>query len=147
MDIFGGDRWEEEEDDDEYKQNDQAPKGIDKEFAKNVLDIKHKLYDETVLSPDMEEDRAQNNELLNDYLNHVNKVYVLAVVSQNGKKNARNLDEFPKGTQEAIQRTLDWLETFFSKNQVSDTIPYTHYIRNQFHVYPFVQDNSFMNEE
>jgi len=146
MDFFGGDRWEDDSDD-EYQQNDQPPNGIDKEFAKNVLDVKHKLYDETVLSPKMEEDKAQNNELLHDYLKHLNKIYVLAVISQNGKKNAKNLDEFPKGAQDAIQRTLEWLETFFSKNHVSDTIPYTHYVRNQFHVYPFVQDNSFMNEE
>jgi len=145
MDIFGGDRWE--DDDDEYKQNDLPPKGIDNEFAKNVLKTKHDLYDATVLANDMDDERAQNNSLLDDYLKHVNKVYVLAVISQNGKKNARNLDEFPKGTQESIQNTLDWLETFFSTNQMSDTIPYTHYIRNQFHVYPFVQDNSFMNEE
>jgi hypothetical protein len=100
-----------------------------------------------VLANDMDDEKSQNNSLLDDYLKHVNKVYVLAVISQNGKKNARNLDEFPKGTQESIQHTLDWLETFFSTNQMSDTIPYTHYIRNQFHVYPFVQDNSFMNEE
>jgi len=145
MDFFGEDRWE--DDDDEYKQNDQPPKGIDGGFAKNVLKTKHDLYDATVLANDMDDEKSQNNSLLDDYLKHVNKVYVLAVISQNGKKNAINLDEFPKGTHESIQNTLDWLETFFSTNQMSDTIPYTHYIRNQFHVYPFVQDNSFMNEE
>ena len=147
MDFFGGDRWSDDEDDEEYQQNEQPPKGIEGEFANYVLTLKHKLYDETVLSPNMNEANAQNDELLDDYLKHINKVYVLAVVSQNGKKNARNLDEFPKGAQESIQKTLDWLEMFFSKNRIPDTIPYVHYIRNQLHVYPFVQDNSFMDQE
>jgi hypothetical protein len=148
MDLFGGDRWSDDDDsDDEYQKNEEPPKGIDTEFSKHVLNVKHKLYDETVLSPDMANDNAQKHELVDEYLKHINKVYVLAVVSQNGKKNARNLDEFPNGAKEAIQHTMDWLEMYFSKNRIPDTIPYVHYIRNQFHVYPFVQDNSFMDQE
>ena len=151
MDFFGGDRWsndgDDNDEDDEYKQNDQPPKGIDGDFSNRVLDLKHKIYDETVLSPNIDEESAQKDELVDNYLKHINKVYVLAVVSQNGKKNARNLDEFPKGAQESIQKALDWLEMFFSKNRTPDTIPYVHYIRNQLHVYPFVQDNSFMDQE
>lgn len=147
MDLFGGDRWSDDEDDEEYQQNDQPPKGIEGDFSKHIIDLKHKIYDETILSPTMDEESSQKDELLDEYLKHINKVYVLAVVSQNGKKNARNLDEFPKGAQESIQKALDWLEMFFSKNRIPDTIPYVHYIRNQLHVYPFVQDNSFMNEE
>lgn len=147
MDFFGGDRWSDDEVDEEYQQNEQPPKGIEEDFSNHVLALKHKIYDETVLSPSIDEESAQKDGLLDDYLKHVNKVYILAVVSQNGKKNAINLDEFPKGAQESIQKALDWLEMFFSKNRIPDTIPYIHYIRNQLHVYPFVQDNSFMNQE
>lgn len=147
MDFFGGDRWSDDEDDEEYKQNEEPPKGIEGEFSNHILTLKHKIYDETVLSPNINEERAQKDELLDNYLKHINKVYVLAIVSQNGKKNARNLDEFPKGAQESIQKTLEWLENFFSRNRIPDTIPYVHYIRNQLHVYPFVQDNSFMDQE
>ena len=147
MDFFGGDRWSDDEEDEEYQQNDQPPKGIEGDISNHVLALKHKIYDETVLSPSINEESAQKDGLLDDYLKHINKVYVLAIVSQNGKKNARNLDEFPKGAHEAIQKTLDWLEMFFSKNRIPDTIPYIHYIRNQLHVYPFVQDNSFMDQQ
>jgi hypothetical protein len=146
MDLFGGDRWSDDENE-EYQQNDEPPKGVDDEFAKHVLNVKHTLYDETVLSPHVTDENAQKDELVDEYLRHINKVYVLAVVSQNGKKNARNLDEFPKGAKDTIQKTLDWLEMYFSKNRNPDTIPYVHYIRNQLHVYPFVQDNSFMDQE
>jgi hypothetical protein len=148
MDFFGGDRWSDDEDDEEYQQNEVPPKGVDPIFAKHILNVKHALYDETVLSPNIDEENAQKEERLDDYLRHINKVYVLAVVSQNGKKNARNLDEFPKGAREAIQKTLDWLEMFFSTNRTPDTIPYVHYIRNHLHVYPCAQnDNSFMDKE
>lgn len=146
MDFFGGDRWS-DDDDEEYQQNEEPPKGVDAEFAKHVLNVKHKIYDETVLSPNMDDNNSQKNELVDEYLKHINKVYILAVIAQNGKKNARNLDEFPKGAQEAIQQTMDWLEMYFSKNRIPDTTPYVHYIRNQFHVYPFIQDNSFMDQE
>ena len=148
MDLFGGDRWSDDSDsDEEYQQNEVPPKGVDPVFVKHVLNVKHKLYDETVLSPHVTDENAQNNELVDEYLKHVNNVYVLAVVSQNGKKNARNLDEFPNGAQEAIQQTLDWLEDFFSKNRIPDTIPYAYYVRNQFHDYPFAQNNSLMDQK
>jgi hypothetical protein len=32
MDFFGGDRWSDDEDDEEYQQNEQPPKGIEGNF-------------------------------------------------------------------------------------------------------------------
>ena len=136
MEFFGGDRWVEEEGE---KRDDTPPPDVDKDFVEKALNTKHNIYEETILKPDIDDESAQDTNRIDDYLNNINKVYVLAVVSQNGKKNAKNLDEFPKGAQEAIQETLDWLEAFFSKNQTPDTIPYVNFIRNHFHVYPFIQ--------
>jgi len=141
------DRDGEESDDSDELLNEEAPDGIDPEFANNVLATKHALYDKIVLAPNIDDEESQNNELLDNYVKHINKVYVLAVVSQNGKKNARNMDEFPEGARENIQTMLEWLETFFSKNHIPSTIPYTHYVKHHFYVYPYIQNNSFMNEE
>jgi len=107
--------------------------------VEKALNTKHTIYEETILKPDIEDDSAQDTSRIDDYLNNINNVYVLAIVSQNGKKNSHNLEQFPKGAQEVIQQTLEWLETFFSKNQTPDTIPYVNFIRNHFHVFPFVQ--------
>lgn len=145
MELFKEDIWSDS--DEEDSQNETPPKGVDKELSKNVLNTKHKLYEETVLKRDKNDDSAQDNKLIDTYLDHIRKVYVLAVISQNGKKNTKNLDEFPDGARDAVQHTLDWLEGFFNKNQIPDTIPYVDYIRNHFHVYPFVQNNSFMENE
>lgn len=136
MEFFGGDRWVEEEGE---KRDDTPPPDVDKDFVEKALNTKHNIYEETILKPDIDDESAQDTSRIDDYLNNINKVYVLAVVSQNGKKNAKNLDEFPKGAQHAIQETLDWLEAFFSKNQTPNTIPYVNFIRNHFHVFPFVQ--------
>jgi hypothetical protein len=136
MEFFGGDRWVEEEGE---KRDDTPPPDVDKDFVEKALNTKHNIYEETILKPDIDDESAQDTNRIDDYLNNINKVYVLAVVSQNGKKNAKNLDEFPKGAQEAIQETLNWLEAFFSKNQTPDTIPYVNFIRNHFHVFPFIQ--------
>lgn len=146
MPLFESDPWSDDSEE-EDQQNDRPPEGIAEEFENHALQAKHKLYEQTVLSPVIGEEKAQSNERLNDYLNHIHNVYVLALISQNGKKNARNLDGFPEGAQEGIHRLLEWLETFFSKNQIPDTIPYTWYIRMHFHDYPFVQNNSFMDQE
>jgi hypothetical protein len=136
MEFFGGDRWVEDEDE---TRNDTPPADVDKEFVEKALNTKHTIYEETILKPDIEDDSAQDTSRIDDYLNNINNVYVLAIVSQNGKKNSHNLEQFPKGAQEVIQQTLEWLETFFSKNQTPDTIPYVNFIRNHFHVFPFVQ--------
>lgn len=136
MEFFGGDRWAEDEDE---TRNDTPPADVDKEFVEKALNAKHAIYEETILKPDIEDDSAQDTSRIDDYLNNINNVYVLTIVSQNGKKNSHNLDQFPKGTQEVIQKTLEWLEMFFSKNQTPDTIPYVNFIRNHFHVFPFVQ--------
>jgi hypothetical protein len=143
--MEGGEQWS--DDSDEELLNEEPPTGIDPTFANNVLAIKNTLYDTIVTSPDIEDDESQNNERLNDYLKYINKVYVLATISQNGKKNTRNMDEFPEETKEYIQRTLEWIEKFFSMNQLPAKIPYTEYIRNHFFVFPYVQNNSFIQEE
>jgi hypothetical protein len=148
MDIFGGDHWEESDDDsNEYFLNETQPNGVNDEFSNMLLRTKHKLYTSIVLSPNIDNENAQDNGLLEDYLNHMNRLYVMTVVCQNGKSNVRNLNEFPEEVRADIQKLVEWLESFFSKNRIPDTIPYTDYIRNQLHVYPLIQNNSFMNNE
>jgi len=147
MDFFGGEQWESDDESDEYFPNEQPPADIDKEFSKNLLNTKHTLYRYTVLSPNIDDEKSQDIELLENYLKHVNRLYQMTILVQNGKLSVRNMDEFPEEAKPFIHRTLDWLEAFFNKNHIPYTIPYTHYIRNQLHVFPLVQNNSFMTDE
>jgi len=133
---------DEENNDDEIIQNEERPIDIDENFKNNVVNIKHELYENTVLSPELNTDEAQSINQLEKYLENINNVYILSVNAQKGKIN-NNLDKFPKETRELISNLLIWIADYFKKNQVVDTIPYESYIQKSFKEYPFVQKNSF----
>ena len=132
-------------DEEEYPQNEDPPPAINQEFKDIILEVKHKLYETTVLAPELETPEAQSNEVLQKYMNNLNSVYVMAINAQSGNilGNEQRINNFPPETREVITRTLNLIADYFSKNNVPDTIPYSDFIRNSLHVYPFVQDNSF----
>jgi uncharacterized membrane protein YheB (UPF0754 family) len=136
-----------EESDDDYNDedsilNEELPTDIDENFKKNVLNLKHEIYENTVLSPDLGTEEAQNNKVLEDYLENINNVYILCRNAQKGKIS-NNLNQFPKETRELINNLLIWIADYSKNNQVVDTIPYVDYIQKSFKEHPFVQTNSF----
>lgn len=142
-----GNKWEPEESDneyeDEYVQNEVLPQDVDQEFRNNVLNVKHILYDNTILKPKLGSSLTQSNRLLEEYLKNINRVYILSLNAQKGIVNESELTQFPEKAREPIKRVLEWLANYFKKNRVPDTIPYEDYINKSFREYQFVQDNSF----
>jgi hypothetical protein len=132
-----------EEDDDEIIQNEESPMDIDENFKNNVVNIKHELYENTVLSPELNTDEAQSINQFEKYLENINNVYILSINAQNGEIDKNKLNQFPKETRQLISNLLIWIADYFKKNQVADTIPYERYIQKSFKEYPFVQKNSF----
>lgn len=133
-----------DDEDNEYVENEVPPPELNKDFIENILKVKHNLYDNTILSPELGTKQAQNNNIIQGYLNHVNRVYILAINAQRGKINEDYLNTFPENSRQQIKTTLDWITEYFSKNRIPDTIPYSDFIRKSFHEYQFVQnDNSF----
>ncbi len=128
---------------DEYVPNEVTPPEIDNEFRNNILGIKHNLYENTVLSPELGTDKAQSLQALQEYLKNINQVYILSLNAQKGQVNEAELSKFPENIRVQIKTLLNWLTDYFSKNRVPDTIPYEDYIRKSFREYQFVQDNSF----
>jgi len=117
---------------------------IDHDFRKNVLDIKHILYTTIVLSPELGSPTIHSNELLDTYLNTLNNVYIMALRAENGTNiTEKELAFFPEESREAIRGMLGWMVEFFNKNHISETIPYSEYIRTRFRDNPLVQTNSF----
>ena len=100
---------------------------IDENFKNNIVNLKHEIYENTVLSPELNTNEAQSIDPLEKYLENINNVYILSVNAQNGKIN-NNLDKFPKETRELISNLLIWIADYFKKNQVADTIPYKLFI-------------------
>ena len=129
--------------DDEYIQNEVPPPEINNEFIDNVLKVKHSLYDNIVLSPELGTKDAQSQNVLQVYLKNMNQMYILALNAQKGQITDDSLNVFPKGSRESIKFTLKWISDYFSKNRVPDTIPYSDFIRKSFHEYQFVQNDNF----
>jgi len=123
--------------------NEEPPMDIDENFKNNVVNIKHELYEKTILSPELNTDEAQSINPLEKYLENINNVYILSINAQKGEINTNKLNQFPKETRVLISNLLTWIADFFKKNEVVDTIPYESYIQKSFKVYPFVQKNSF----
>lgn len=139
--------WSEDSEEEDIVLNEEPLPDIDKEFRDNVLKVKHSLYDTIVLSPELGTGEAQDKRVLDEYLDKLNKVYVLSLRAENGKNASENIIRiFPESSREAIRYTLNWIVDFFNKNHISATIPYSDYIRKSFHDYQFVQNNSFEDD-
>lgn len=134
---------DEYENDDEYEQNEISPPEIDDKFKNNILNIKHMLYENSILSPDLGTNSAQSLHSLQEYLKDINQVYILSLNAQNGVINESDISKFPENVRESVRILLNWLVVYFKKNQIHDIIPYEDYIRKSFKEYQFVQDNSF----
>lgn len=134
---------DEEYEDDEYVQNEVPPPPLDKQFIENVLNIKHNLYDDIILSPALGTKEAQDNTLVEKYIKQLNNVYVLTINAKKGIIDESSLTQYTPKTREHIKSILVWISDFFKRNHISDTIPYDNYLHNMFHVYPFVQDKTY----
>jgi hypothetical protein len=139
------DKWQSDESDneDEYLQNEILPNDIDNEFRNSVLNVKHVLYDNIILKPELGTPLTQSKKLLEDYLKNINYVYILSLNAQKGIINESELNKFPEKARQPIKQVLVWLSNYFKKNSIPDTIPYEDYINKSFKEYQFVQDNSF----
>jgi hypothetical protein len=144
-------KWEDDSDseyEDEGYENEVPPPAMSQEFIDHILNIKHKLYDAIVLSPKLETPEAQNPEVLQEYLNKLNTVYVMAVNVQNGQNVQidKKIQEFPPESQESIRNAMKWIRDYFRSNMPPDTIPYSDFIRKSLNEYQFDQRESFTQE-
>lgn len=138
--------WEEESEggyDEEYIQNEIPPPPINNEFVDNILKIKHSLYDDIILSPRLGTKEAQDNNLIQKYLEQLNKVYILTINAKKGIIDDKSLTRYSPKTRELIKNTLVWISNYFKHNNIMDIIPYEDYLHKMFREYQFIQDNSF----
>ncbi len=133
----------ESEYEDDYIQNEVPPPGLNEEFIKNILSIKHSLYDDIILSPELGTKEAQDNSLIQKYVKQLNNVYILTLTAKKGIIDENSLKEYKPETREQIKNILVWISEFFKKNHINDTIPYENFLYTMLHEYPFIQDNSY----
>jgi hypothetical protein len=139
--MSADEKWEFDTDESEYHDDEVRIPDIDGEFRKNVLKVKHSLYDNTVLAPELGTADAQSRKVLDSYLESLNRVYILSLNAQKGIKiKQESLLVFPADIRDLLQGVLRWIHVFFAKNTVAKTIPYEDYLRTTLHDYPFVQN-------
>ncbi len=140
-------KWDNSDNDsdyeDDYIQNEVPPPGLNEDFIKNILSIKHSLYDDIILSPELGTKEAQDNSLIQKYVKQLNNVYILTLTAKRGIIDENSLKEYKPETREQIKNILVWISEFFKKNHINDTIPYENFLYTMLHEYPFIQDNSY----
>ncbi len=133
---------------DEEVMNQEILPEINPDFRKNVLNTKHSLYENIVISGKEGTPLAQDNTLINKYLKNVNAVYTLSLnMTKDSQQGVPDLSSFPEGAREPLRITLEWIKKYFSENTIPETIPYQDYIQKSFHEYPYVQTDKFEYNE
>jgi hypothetical protein len=133
-----------EENEYEFNVNNENIPEINEEFRNKVLNIKHSLYKATVLSGKLGSNNAQDISVLNKYLDHINNIYIILLQCQDRNSNVMiNTGQFPLDVQDDLNELFKWVRTYFMNNSIPDTIPYSNYITNTFHTYPYVQTDVF----
>ena len=114
-------------------------------FVDNILNIKHKLYDYAVLRPKLKTKEAQDKRILKIYIRFLQKLHKTCVQAQFGK--IYMLGEFPEHIRSMILNLINWIQVFFKKNSVADTVPYEFHLKQSLIRFPFIQNNSFIRKE
>jgi hypothetical protein len=92
----------------------------------------------------VESDEAQNNNLLQHYLNALNYIYSTTINVINNNNNTPS--EIGKGYSSTSKRTINdttnFMNTFFTNNNYNSLL-YIDYITNKLIVFPFIQRRDF----
>jgi hypothetical protein len=140
--IFDED--DEDEDEDKSTISYVIPKPIDSTFAFYITKIKHHIYQAIVLpSSDLDNPDIQNIDLLQKYLDTLKNVYDILLESlppvNNMDTNKIKKSMYPKHSIKYIFKSMKWINQFYNTNSYMDVVPYEHFIKNHFIVYPWVQ--------
>ena len=113
------------------------------EFCNHITQSKYKLYELIVLGPkDEESDDAQDNTLLESYikeLDHLGKSIIKIINSPINSISSDELNEYSVNTNNHVNDTIHYTNTFFKQNKNINKMLYIDYINNQFSIYPFFQ--------
>lgn len=120
------------------EENNVPPHGLDPEFCRRIQTMKWKIYQMTVLSPEENTSEAQNNNLIERYLQQLESLYQLLEKAQRGGSVERELISFPHELRSENHSIAEWIRTYVKQNGPADTIPYQDYLTTTLRIYPFV---------
>jgi len=125
--------------------------GTTPDFCNDVQKLKYKIYTIIVLEPkDPESDDAQNNSLLQKYVNALDMVYQSALEKVHNNrtvmadKKELNSHGYSDESVISINSAIEHINNHVTNNVNLHKIPYLYYITNQFHTFPFFHLPSFL---
>jgi hypothetical protein len=128
--------------------NNKEFEGLDPRFKEQVLDIKHSLYEQSILKPQEDTAEAQRIDLMELYETYIKMLYAILKQSQKNKPiSSTAISLFPGDTISPIRALVSWISSFYSKNTPRETIPYSHYIDVHLHTNPYYQDDLFISNK
>jgi hypothetical protein len=133
--YYGGNQEEEEE---EEEENNVPPPGLDTDVCARIQALKWRIYDDTVLQPELHTPHAQDNGLLQLYVTRLYHLWKTLEDAKYGRVKEDAIARFPKQIQEDVAGLVKWAEKFFKENGPSTTIPYVDYLQTSLKVYPYV---------
>ena len=132
----------------ENKINETPLPEIDDEFRKNIIKCKDILYNVFVLSIPLNDEKSQDNTILNNYLKSLTTIYNVLqpnyLLSNSVDWNKAPLNTVPNEARPVLSQIVTFYSDFLNKNQgAHDRLPYISYIKNSLYTYPFNQTDKF----
>jgi len=116
------------------------------EFCRKIYKCKKVLYNDIVFSAkNVESNEAQNNKLLQHYLNALNYIYhtTMDVINNNNSTPSEIGKGYSTTSRRTIKDVTDFMNTFFTNNNDYNSLLYIDYITNKLIVFPFIQRRDF----
>jgi len=129
------------------EENNVPPRGLDPEFCKRIQNMKWRLYQIIILSPELDTPNAQNNELIQMYVNQLEDLYRFLENAQRGGVVEKDLIKFPSELRSENLSVAEWIKNYFRQNGPADTLPYRDYLITTLRVYPFVHHTSMIGKQ
>jgi hypothetical protein len=128
------------------EENNVPPRGLDPEFCKRIQNMKWRLYQIIILSPELDTPNAQNNELIQMYVNQLEDLYRFLDNAQRVGVVEKDLIKFPSELRSENLSMAEWIKKYFKQNGPADTLPYRDYLNTTLRVYPFVHHSRMISE-
>jgi hypothetical protein len=141
--IHGGGDSGGESDEETMVENLTPPKGVTESFCQCVDAIKWKLYDATVMGPELKAPEVQQNKLLETYEGYLEQLYVLLNEALKGFIKESLLVRFPSELRHEILKCAQEIQRMSRAGtalRYTECIPYRDYLHTQLRVYPYLQN-------
>lgn len=116
------------------------------EFCRKIYKCKETLYNDIIFSTkNIESNEAQDNTLLQKYINALNYLYntTMDVITNKTTTMPDIGKEYSDNSMRTLKDTTRYMNSFFINNKSYNKLLYTDYLTNKLIVFPFIHRQDF----